>query len=201
MIFERALVRALLLSASIGAGGCSPVGALKIGVQAVGTVVDDEATSKLGDELNGKRPSAADAALGQPVDVWRDVKSGREWRAYPVSLDVLNHKRYVVEVSRNRIVDIQAIEKYGSQTDLPLEQIYFAKVKGTSPRECETALGFGAPLVSVRNLTTNQLLQIYDARLIKELFAPHNCLVRFDSGDRCARLDLVAVTGTVGQEQ
>jgi hypothetical protein len=199
MIPRRTLILTLTFLSSVAGSGCSPVGtAVKIGMQAVGTVVADEETSKLGEQLIGKRPSAADAALGQPVDVWRDVHVRREWRAYSVPTDVLNRKRYVVEVGRNRIVDLQLIEKYGNQTDLPLELIYFAKVKGASPRECETALGFGPPLISVRSTTTNVLLQIYDARPIKELSEPHNCLVRFDSGDRCAGLDLIEVQATAG---
>jgi len=179
---------------AVCASGCSPASmAVKVGMHVAGKVIADEQVSEIAASLIGERPSAADAQLGAPVDTWREVNGGREWRAYPVKMDVLGTKRYVVGIAGGRIADVQMVEKSLSETDIPLALVYFAKVKGKSPRECESVLGFGPPLVTARSQSTNQLVQIYDARLIKELPEPHNCLVWFDVSDRCNKLDLLKV--------
>jgi hypothetical protein len=161
-----------------------------------GKVVADSETSKLADKLIGRPPSAADEELGQPVDVWRDLSGLREWRAYKVKFDILDQKRIVVAVVEARIVEIQMIQKHGSEADIPLELYYYAKAKGKSPKECQAELGLGPPLLSVRSVSTGQLMQVYDARLIKELPTQSSCLVRFDNSERCTKLDLVEVEST-----
>src|SRR5262245_21947168 len=102
--------------------GCNPIttGA-ELGVKLVGKGIDSAEVSKLGDQLVGKNPSAADQLLGPPEDIWRDVYSTREWRVYHVKMDVLNRDRYLIETAFGQIVKIQMIEKYGEDIDYPLE--------------------------------------------------------------------------------
>ena len=188
------LRKLVILSALAPLTGCNPVSTgVKIGVKIVGKVVNDAEADKLANELVGRGPSAADQKLGKPDDVWHDMYSSRQWRSYPVKLDLLNQKRTVVEVINGRITEVQLIERYGEDADIPLELLYLAKAKGKSPRECQKALGLGPPLLTVRSEKTNQLLQIYDARLIKELPTPHDCFVRFDEHDKCNKVDMVEV--------
>jgi hypothetical protein len=174
--------------------GCNPVGTVvKIGMKVVGKEVDDAETTKLGNKLIGYPPAKADQELGQPVDVWTDVYSAHEWRLYRPKLDVLDTKRTVVGVSGGRVVSVKMIERYGDDVDLPLEIFYYEKVKGKSPQECETELKMGPPMLTVRSSKTHELLQMYDARLVKELPSPHDCLVRFNENDQCTKVDLIEV--------
>lgn len=182
------------------ASGCNPVStAVKIGIHVVGKVVDDAETDKLGDQLLGKGPSQADAALGKTIDVYADVNGSREWRVYPVPMDVLKTNRYVVEVAHNRIVLVEMVKTDSSEVDIPLELIYHEKLKGKSPPECETELKMGAPIMSMRSRSTGQLFQFYDARLIKELPSPHYCIVRYDTAGHCDKVKFAEVAATAGQ--
>ena len=195
MVLRATLWLPVLLT--VGLCGCNPVHtAVKLGMHVVGQVVDDEETNKLGQQLMGKSPADADATLGKRLDVLRDVHSPREWLVYPVKLDVLGSKRYVVEVSQNQIVGVQMVVRNSGETDIPLKLYYEAKAKGKAPQECEAALGLGPPMLTVRSLTTGQLGQVYDARLVKELPKPHYCVLKFDSGGLCTQVDLVEVAAT-----
>lgn len=179
--------------------GCSPVGtAVKIGVHVVGKVVDDAETDKLGGQLLGRNAAQADSVLGQPVDVYTDVSSSRQWRTYPVPIDILNSQRYVVEVVNDRIVLVNKVKMDSGKVDIALALIYHEKLKGKSPTECEADLKMGAPLLILRN-STGQLTQIYDARLIKELPKPHYCIVRYDTGGHCEKVKLAEVAATAGE--
>jgi len=184
----------LAVFAAFCIAGCNPVGTVvKIGMKVVGKEIDDEETNKLGRKLIGFEPSAADQALGQPVDVWTDVYSSHEWRLYRPKLDVLDTKRTVVGVSGGRIVSVKMIERYGEDADLPLEIYYHEKIKGKTPQECEVELKMGPPMLTVRSKKSRELIQAYDARLIKELPTPHDCLVRYDLNDHCTKVDLIEV--------
>lgn len=197
-LLTKSFVPCLALAAL--ACGCSPVStAVKIGVHVVGKVVDDAEADKLGDQLLGKNAAQADGVLGQPLDVYADVKGSRQWRVYPVPMDVLNNQRYVVEAADNRIVLIEKVKMDPGKVDFALGLLYNEKLKGKSPTECETELKMGAPIMSMRSQTTGQLVQIYDARLIKELPSPHYCIVHYDTGGHCDKLKFAEVGGSAGQ--
>lgn len=183
-----------ILLAGYVCGCASPVStAVKLGAHVVGKVVADEETDQLGHKLIGRRPAEADAALGQRLDVLTDVNGAREWLVYPVKLDVMGQKRYVVEIARNQIIGVQLVERNAGKTDIPRKLVYEAKVKGKSPRDCEAALGLGPPVLTVRSVPTGQMAQLYDARLIKELREPHYCVLRFDSSHLCTQVDFMQV--------
>jgi hypothetical protein len=159
----------------------------------VGTVVDDTETAKLGDRLIGQPPSAADVELGQRIDVLQDTSSARQWITYPVKLDVLKTHRYVVEIAGDRIVAVEMVAREGSKLDLPMKLVYEEKAKGKTPRECEAALGMGAPLITVRSTATGELGQLYDASMIEGLTSKRYCVLRFDAAGRCKSLDFAEV--------
>ena len=72
------------------------------------------------------------------------------------------------------------------------------KVMGKSPAACEAKLGMGAPLLTVRSKNTSQVIQLYDARAVKELQSPHYCVLRFSPANVCEQIDLVKAYGTDG---
>ena len=193
-ILTRFAVACIALAAL--APGCNPVStAVKIGVHVVGDVVDDARTGNVEEQIVGKDAAQADAVLGTPMDVYADVKGGREWRVYPVPMDVLQNQRYVVEVAQGRAVHIQMVKMDSSKVDIPLALVYDAKLKGKSPSECETELNMGPPIMAMTSRSTGQLHQMYDARLIKELPKPHYCVVRFDTGGHCEKVKFAEVAG------
>ena len=177
--------------------GCNPVStAVKIGVHVVGKVVEDEETQKVGDQLLGRSPAEADRVLGAPVDVYADVRSPREWRVYPVPLDVLKSHRYIVEVAHNRIVLVEQVETNGDDVDIPLEIVYKTKLKGKTPDQCQADLNMGAPVYVLRSRSTGQLVQFYDARLIKELPKPHYCIVTYNGNGVCEKVKFAEIAAT-----
>lgn len=178
--------------------GCSSPAstAAKIGMHVVGMVVDDEETKKLGQQLLGQPPAAADAVLGQEIDALRDVNSPREWLIYPVKLDILNTQRYVVELAQGVIVAVEMVKKSTSEIDIPVKLYLEAKVKGKPIEQCPAALGLGQPMLTLRSMASGQLIQIYDATLVKELSSPHYCILRFDSNRMCAAVELAQVAAS-----
>jgi hypothetical protein len=176
------------------AAGCNPVSTgAKLGVRLVGDVVEDADVKQRGEALVGRPVSAADEMFGKPIDAFKDVQSDRRWRTYPVKLDVLGRQRYVVEVLGDKVVSVSKTEKSDRKVDIPRALILKQKVKGKPPRECQTALEFGSPLLAARSENTRRLVQIYDAGMVTDLGTPHYCIVRFDENDRCNELEFVAV--------
>jgi hypothetical protein len=177
------------------AAGCNPIqtGA-KLGVRLAGEVIEDGDVKKRAEALVGRPVSAADEMFGKTIEVWKDVRSDRRWRTYPVKLDVLGHQRYVVEVLADKIVAVSKAEKSSRKVDIPRALILEAKVKGKSPQECQARLDFGSPLLAARSETTHRLVQIYDAGTVTDLGTPHYCILRFDTNDRCDDLGLHALS-------
>ena len=183
----------LALVALVAGCGSPVTTAAKLGMRVVGNVVSDAETQKLAGQLVGQPPSAADQALGERVDTFQDVKSTRQWVTYPVKMDLLGSKRYVVGVADSRIVAVEMVEKESGKINLARRLIYLAKVKGKGPAECETALGLGPPLLTVRSRNTGALTQLYDSRMVKELQGTKWCILRYDNNGLCEKVDLVDV--------
>ena len=188
---------AMCAAVMVIATGChSPVG---MAVQVVGKAVDDVETKKIGDELIGKQPSAADAKFGQPVNVLAQVGGTQKWRVYPGgSLDVIGNQRYVVQVSNGRISGISKVKIDGTGIELARKMLYDQKVTGKSPKECEAALNMGPPLLTVRSETTGMMNQLYDARMIQGLGSPKYCRLHFDPNQHCDEVQLVDVNASSG---
>ena len=185
-------------AAILVAGGCnSPAG---MAVQLVGKAIDAGEAKKLGDELIGKPPAAADAKFGQPIDVLAQVGGPQKWRVYPVSADLLGNQRYVVEVSGSAIVGISKVKRDATGIDIAHKMLLDEKVQGKSPSECETALGMGRPLLTARSETTGMTSQLYDARTIKGFGSPKYCRLRFDANQKCDEVQIIDVNASAGEE-
>lgn len=188
----RAAWALLLLLAS--AAGCNPISTgAKLGARLAGDLIEDGDVKQRGESLVGRPVSAADEMFGKTIDVFKDVRSDRCWRTYPVKLDVLGRQRYVVEVFGGKIVAVSKAEKSDRKIDIPRGIVLKEKVKGKSPQECQAKLEFGQPLLAARSENTRQLVQIYDAGMMTDLGTPHYCIVRFDANDRCEDLQFMAV--------
>jgi hypothetical protein len=185
-------------AAILVAAGCnSPVG---MAVQLVGKAVDAGEAKKLGDELIGKPSAAADFKFGQPIDVLAQVEGPQKWRVYPVSADVLGNQRYVVAVSGSAIAGVSKVKRDATGIDLAHKMLLDKKVQGKSPSECETALGMGRPLLTVRSETNGMTSQLYDARTFKGIGSPKYCRLRFDANQRCDEVQIIDVNASAGQE-
>ncbi len=177
--------------AAVGALGCnSPAG---MAVQLVGKAVDSVETDQLGKELIGQSAAAADDKLGPPLDRWHEVNGPRQWRVYPVSMDMLGNERCVVEVARGEIVAVTRAKIDATGVDLARKLMYMEKVQGKSPRECESALGMGRPLVTARSRKTGQVAQLYDAKMVEGVGSPQYLRLMFDADERCSEAALVDV--------
>lgn len=170
--------------------GCSPVSTgIQLGVKVVGKVVDDQETQKLGQQLVGQPPSAADQLLGPRANVLRQVNGSGLWLVYPVKMDVLGMSRYVVAVANNRIVSVQMVGRDTSDVNLARNVYYYEKVKGKTPADAQASLGLGAPVLVVRSETTGQLSQLYDASMIEGLGSKVYCILRYENG-LCTKVDM-----------
>lgn len=189
----------LAATAIVLVAGCSPVSmGVKLGVKVVGKVVDDEETKKLGQQLVGQRPAAADQLLGPRANVLRQVNGNGMWLVYPVKMDVLGMSRYVVAVVNNRIVTVQMVGKDTGDVDMARNVYYYAKVKGKIPADAQASLGLGAPQLVVRSETTGQLSQLYDASMVEGLGSQVYCILRFDGGT-CSKVEMVKVNASTDQ--
>lgn len=192
-------VKQMLLAAfcgmllSVTAGCNSPAG---MAVQLVGKAVDDYDTKKMGEDWIGKPASAANAKLGQPLDTWRQVGGSREWRVYPVSMDVLGNQRIMVQLTNGRIAAITKVKIDATGVDLARKMMYDQKVAGKSPRECEVALNVGPPVLTARSETTGLMAQLYDAKMIPGIGSPQYCRLKFDANQRCNEAALMDVSAS-----
>jgi len=195
----RVYCAAVCAAAILVSTGCnSPTG---MAVQLVGKAVDSIEAKKMGDELIGQPPSAADAKLGQPNDVFALAGGSRKWRVYPGgTMDVLGNQRYVVEVNHNAIAGISKVKLDSSGIDLARKLLFDQKVEGKSPKECEAALDLGPPLLTVRSEMTGMMAQLYDARMVKGIGGPKYCRLKFDANERCNEVQLVDVAASAGSE-
>jgi hypothetical protein len=180
--------------------GCNPVTTgIKLGAKVVGDVVDDSETQKLGQQLVGQPPSAADQLLGQRANVLRQVNGNGLWLVYPVKMDPLGMSRYVVAVSKNRIVMVQMVSRDTGKVDLARSLYYYEKVKGKTPADAQTSLGLGPPQLVVVSETTGQMSQLYNASMMEGITGQVYCILRFDGGV-CTKVDMVKVAATSGQQ-
>ena len=178
------------------ASGCnSPVG---MAVQVVGKAVDSADAQKLGNELIGKNAAAADAKLGQPIDVWRETHGSREWRVYAAPMDVLGNQRNVVQMAGGKVVGVALVTQDKSGIDLARNMMLDQKVMGKTPAECQSALGMGPPIVTARSEKTGMTAQLYNAQMLQGVGSMQYCRLLFDAGGHCTECKLVDVNATAG---
>ena len=171
--------------------GCSatPVG---MAMHLAGEAVNDVDAKERAKQYVGAPVSEADAKLGTPVDVLSDTHSTRMWRTYSVPMDPLKNSRYVIEVHNGKIIALYKVQRYSDPVAYAATlAVLKPKVMGKSPADCEANLDMGAPRLTVRSQNTGRLIQLYDARVVKELQSPHYCVLRFSPAKVCEQIDMV----------
>ena len=187
----------LPLAALVALTGCSPTQiAMKIGMFAVGKVVNDAESKKLSEKLIGQPSSAADAELGERNDTFTEVNGSVTWISYPVKLDPLKRNQYFVEVRGDRITRIEKMEGASSELDLARSTFDKTRVAGKSPEECQRILKAGPPRLSVRSQKTGNLMQFYDGKSI--VGDKKYIILHFDSAQKCEKLQIVDVAASAG---
>lgn len=187
-VWAACLAGSLLVAAGAGCSA-TPIG---MAMTVAGDAIDDADEQERSKQLLGKSPAAADAAFGQPLDVLSDVNSNHTWGVYPVPNDVMNNHRYVLEAAGGKIVAVDKIEIPANpiQYDAILMTLK-PKVIGKTPEQCEKNLNMGAPKLTLRSRATGQIIQLYDATLLKGIESPHYCVLRFGTAELCEKVDLV----------
>jgi len=182
---------AILVGSAVGCN--SPAG---IAMQVVGKAVDDVETTELGEQLRGQSAAAADKQFGTLIDSWSEVNGPRQWRVYPVEMDVMGNQRNVVQLSDGEIVAVTKVKIDATGVDLARKLMLDEKVKGKSPQGCEAALGMGPPLVTARSNMSKLLAQLYDAKTLPGIGSPQYCRLKFNSSDLCTEAALVDVSAS-----
>lgn len=191
---------AILFTATVvlfGSGCVTPTQvAMKVGMFAVGKVIDDKGTEDIAKKIVGQSPEVADAELGPRNDTYSEVGGTTQWISYPVKLDVLKRDQYFVEVRDNRIVRIEKMEGTSSELQMVKSTFDKARVQGKSPEECQRILDSGSPELSVRSQNSGKLLQFYNGEKIIDIGGKRYLILHFDRNERCERLQVADVAAT-----
>lgn len=190
----------ILLMVSVvffGSGCVTPTQvAMKVGMFAVGKVIDDKGTADIAKKIVGQSPEVADAELGPRNDTYRQVGGSTMWISYPVKLDVLKRDQYFVEVSDNRVVRIEKMEGTSSELQMVKSTLDKTRVHGKSPEECQRILESGPPELSVRSQNSGKLLQFYNGEKIIDIGDKRYVILHFDRDERCEKLQVVDVAAS-----
>lgn len=188
-----ATMAALLTTAMLSGCSASPMGAA---ISLAGDAVNDIDVQGKSRELLGVPAAQCDQALGQPINVFRSEQPPREWRIYGVPYDVIGKYRYMAEIDGGKVI---AFSKAQTSSDLAVDvatMAYFdGKCKGKSAQACQDNLGT-VPALSVRNVKTNQLVQLYDARLAKDLQKPYYGILFFGPDGLCCDIKVAQVAAS-----
>lgn len=176
----------------LGLAGCSasPIGAA---ISLAGMAVNDLDVQSKAKDILGVSSLQCDQKLGQPINVFVSQNPPREWRVYAVPNDLLNKYRYVAEINAGTVI---AFSKAQTSSDIAVDiatKAYFdSKCKGKSVQACQDAIG-AAPALSVRNVKTNQFLQLYDARLVQGVQKPYYAILGFGNDGLCNEIRVAQV--------
>ncbi len=76
--------------------------------------------------------------------------------------------------------------------DIATKAYFDSQCKGKSAQACQDAIG-NAPALSVRNVKTNQLVQLYDARLVQGVQNPYYAVLKFGADGMCSEIMVVQI--------
>lgn len=184
------------LCAAMVASGCgaTPIGAA---VNLAGTAINDGDVHQKTAELMGVSVAQCDQKLGQPVNVFESQNPPRQWRVYSVKDDVAGLFRYVIEFNDGRVI---AVNKAQQASDIVVDTAtytYFReKCIGQTSEACQMNTGHGPPVLSVRNVRTGQLIQLYDARLVKDVQRPYYAVLFFGNDGNCADIKVIKIAAS-----
>ncbi len=188
------------LALCLASFGCS-VTPMGMAMHLAGEAVNDVDAREKAKQCVGVTVPEADAKLGAPIDVLADVHSTRTWRSYSVPMDPLKSSRYVAEVNNGRVIALSKVQRYSDAAVYAATlAVLTPKVKGKTSAQCQSNLEMGPPLLTVRSQKTGRLIQLYDARMVKELQAPHYCILRFSRANSCEEIDLVKAYRADGRD-
>ncbi len=200
--FLLCLAACLWLSACAYIPSISSVQKLPIGTAAglVGQAIDDKDVRAKARQLNGASADTCDEVLGAPLDVFHDESRTREWRVYEASNPIpsLYSYRYVVQFRNGRATAIAKATR-GSDIvgDAVTDEYFRCKCLNTTPDVCEDVLG-QRPALSIWSDKTGELLQIYDARLIKSLQRPYFAVLHFGENGICTSVNVAEIVSSAG---
>ena len=191
----------LLVGAVVTMVGCTAT-PLGMATRLAGQAVNSADVSKKSDELMNASVAECDAALGPPMDIYRSTEPRREWRVYPVANDLLKKHRYVVEINDGRVIAVSKAERHGDVVVDTATYGYFKdKCLGRSPSDCQKNIGQGPPALSAQHVSTGELVQLYDARLVKDVQRPYYAVLRFGgAGGVCSQINIVGVAASSAKD-
>jgi hypothetical protein len=183
-----------LIALSLSLGGCITASVV-LATAVVGQSIKDADIKKRGRELAGKGPDAADAALGPRLETLVDARrAGRELLIYSVKDAEPGTAFYVADVEGGKIValakqvrDDKAVQETVSETGLD------KKLLGKSPSECEREAKLGTPVLVLRSREKGESVRVYDPLERKLLGGAPHCVLRFDTENRCMRINLIGL--------
>jgi hypothetical protein len=180
--------------------GCSatPIGAA---VGLIGMAVNDADVKSKSNELLGSSAFRCDQVLGPPMEVYESQHPLRHWRVYAVEGDIIGNYRYVVEFDRDRAISLSKAQRTSDAIVDATTYAYFReKCLGQSSETCQVNIGHGPPALSVRNVTTGQLVELYDARVVKDLQKPYYAVLRFGPDGTCSEVRVATVAASTRDE-
>jgi hypothetical protein len=161
----------------------------------VGQTIKDADIKKRAEELIGKGPDAADAALGPRIETLLDTRrEGRELLLYSVKDAEPGTAFYVADVEGGKIValakqvrDAKAVQETVQETGLD------KKLLGKSPSECEREAKLGEPILVLQSREKGESVRVYEPLERRILGGAPHCVLRFDTEDRCMRINLIGL--------
>jgi len=173
-----------------------------LGIMLVGEVVADAEVDEREIELLGKPPAAADAMFGNRTDTFIDMDHKRSqvlW--YPVDADLVTVDRWVVEVSKGKIVVLtKTKENIDGAEDVIRSLDLRSKLIGKTAAQCRQAGDLKKPVARFRSVKTDDRVFVYDVRNFTNLRGARYCLLRFDKADKCIDVKLVGVSASTKEE-
>jgi hypothetical protein len=176
-------------------GGCTST-PVSLAISLAGDAVNDADVQQKSQQLMGVSTQQCDAVLGQPFDIFDSQQPQRQWRTYRVKDDVLNNYRYIVEFDNGTVIAVSKAQKISDAVLDAATYAYFKeKCMGQTPAACEQIIG-RPPALTVKSELTGQVVQLYDARLVKQVQKPFYGVLRFGPDGTCSQIGLATIAAS-----
>jgi len=187
----------VLIVSSMFCPGCRahPV---SLAMMVVGDVVNDADVENLAKKLVERNIAEADKILGARLETLEDDRrTGHEMIVYPVKGDVLGTSRYVVEAENGKIVSLtKSIQNIDGAEDLIKQADLRSKLIGKDPDACRIHGKLGQPVLMLRDQADKSLVMVYDVSNVTNLRGARYCILRFDTADKCEKVNLAGVSAS-----
>jgi len=194
------LLWAGFLAVSVLLGGCR-VHPVSLGTMIVGDMVNDADVKERAEILINQPVAAADEMFGDRLETLEDTAAERELVLYPAKMDLLNSKRYAVEVVNNTITTVSLMKRNIDGSENVLKQMQLEdKVMGKGPKECEEAAKFESPVLIARSKEKGDMVHVYDVRNWTNTRGARYCVLRFDKEYACTDIDMIGVSASTRED-